>query len=427
MMFKRSVWFLLILIVVLAGCSAQPTPAQTVIPVPPTNTSAPTVAETPTAAVAVTATADTGAAASPLASPLTSPLQPTETVTSTTAVTMTATTTTTQPAAGSGRTLTVMTHDSFSASKEVIAQFEAQCGCKVSFLKSGDAGLALNKAILSKANPLADVFYGVDNTFLSRALAGDIFEPYNSPMLAQIPATDKLDPSNRMLPVDYGYVNLNYDRAYFTEHKLAVPQTLRDLTKPEYKGLLVVENPATSSPGMAFLLTTVAAFGETGDYTYLDFWKDLRKNDVLAVDGWDNAYNTRFSAGQGKGDRPLVVSYATSPAAEVFYASPQPAESPTGNILPAKQSFRQVEFVGILKGTKNLDLAQQWVDFMLGPVFQADIPLQMWVNPTRTGTALPEVFTKFAQTPTEPAAITPQQIETGRDKWMQAWTDAVLR
>jgi thiamine transport system substrate-binding protein len=188
----------------------------------------------------------------------------------------------------------------------------------------------------------------------------------------------------------------------------------------------VVENPATSSPGLAFLLTTVAAFGESGSYSYLDFWRDLRQNDVLVVDGWENAYNQQFSAGPGKGERPLVVSYATSPAAEVYYADPQPADSPTGNILPPGESFRQVEFVGILKGTPNADLAREWVDFMLGPTFQADIPLQMWVYPTRSNTVLPEVFTKFAQTPAKPAEISPAQIDAGRDKWLNDWTNTVL-
>ncbi len=178
------------------------------------------------------------------------------------------------PAAQPGRTVTVMTHDSFSVSEEVVAKFQAQCNCQVRFLKSGDAGLALNKAILSKANPLADVFYGVDNSFLSRALAADIFEPYASPALAGIPADLKQDASNRLLPVDFGYVALNYDKKYFAEKKLPLPQTLADLTKPAYRGLLAVENPATSSPGLAFLLTTVTVFGEQGGYTYLDFWRD---------------------------------------------------------------------------------------------------------------------------------------------------------
>ena len=324
------------------------------------------------------------------------------------------------------RTLTVMTHDSFSVSEDVVAQFQAECGCTVQFLKSGDTGLALNKALLSKNNPLADVFYGVDNTFLSRGLAGDIFEAYASPGLAQMPEELKLDPGNRLLPVDFGYVTINYDRAYFAENDLPLPATLRDLADPAYKSLLVVENPATSSPGLAFLLATIATFGETGETTYLDFWRDLRENDVLVTDGWEDAYYGQFSGGSGEGDRPMVVSYATSPAAEVFFADPQPAESPTANLLLPGGSFKQIEFAGILKGAKEPELARQWVDFMLGDAFQADIPLQMWVYPGLPGANLPEVFT-HAQVPPDAVTVSPDQIEAGREKWIQAWTDAVLR
>lgn len=166
------------------------------------------------------------------------------------------------------RSLSVMTHDSFAVSEEVIAQFEQENNVKVTFLKSGDAGTALNKAILSKGNPLADVFYGVDNTFLSRALEEGVFEPYNSPLLDKIPAAFVLDPSHQALPVDYGDVCLNYDKGYFAEHNQAPPEKLEDLLKPEYRGLLVVENPATSSPGLAFLLATIARFGDPG---YLEY------------------------------------------------------------------------------------------------------------------------------------------------------------
>jgi thiamine transport system substrate-binding protein len=325
-----------------------------------------------------------------------------------------------------GPALRVMTHDSFSISKEALAQFEQQCNCRVEFLKSGDTGLALNKAILSKGNPLADVFYGVDNTFLGRALKEEICEPYASPALQQgIPDDLKLDPGNRLLPVDFGYVALNYDKAYFTDNDIALPQTLRDLADPAYQSLLVVENPATSSPGLAFLLATIAVFGEEGDYTYLDFWRDLRVNDMLVTDGWESAYYESFSR-SGSGDRPLVVSYATSPAAEVFFTDPQPAEAPTGNILPPGESFRQVEFVCVLKGAAQPELARKWVDFMLGETFQADIPLQMWVYPARSGTPLPEVFVKYAEAPEQPAQIAPEQIEANRERWLQDWTDAVL-
>lgn len=382
-------------------------------PAPATVT--PTVAVEPTAAATAAATSATEptAAATEAAQPTDAPI----TAEPTTAAT-------TQP---TGATLTVMTHDSFSVSESVVAEFQNRCGCAIQFLKSGDTGAALNKAILSKGNPLADVFYGVDNTFLSRALAADIFEPYDSPALAGIPDELKLDASNHLLPVDFGYVTINYDREYFADNNIPLPAALKDLTNEAYKGMLVVQNPASSSPGLAFLAATVAAFGETGDYTYLDFWRDLRANDVLVTEGWEDAYYSQFSGGSGEGDRPMVVSYATSPAAEVFFADPQPAESPTASLNIPTGAFRQVEFVGILQGAKQPELARQWIDFILGETFQADIPLQMWVYPARAGTALPEVFTRFAQEPTEVAALTPDQLQAGRETWIQAWTDAVLR
>ncbi len=322
------------------------------------------------------------------------------------------------------QTLTVMTHDSFAATEQVIKAFEEANQAKVTFLKSGDTGEALNKAILSKGAPLADVFYGVDNTFLSRALEADIFEPYAAPALQNIPAEFQLDPRNRALPVDYGDVCINYDKAYFAAHNLAVPQRLEDLTRPEYKGLLVVENPATSSPGLAFLLATIAHFGEAG---YLDYWRELRANGLVVVDGWETAYYSNFSASSGKGPQPMVVSYATSPAAEVIFASAPLTDAPTASILGPETCFRQIEFVGILKGTRQRALARRFVDFMLGPQFQADLPGQMFVYPVLPGVELPEAFVRYAQIPPQPARLDPARIAEKREAWIQAWTEAVLR
>ncbi|MDY7041938.1 MAG: thiamine ABC transporter substrate-binding protein, partial [Chloroflexota bacterium] len=270
------------------------------------------------------------------------------------------------------RTLVLMSHDSFAASEEVIAEFEAAHNAKVKFLPSGDTGSALNQAILSKENPLADVFFGVDNTFLSRALQADIFESYEPRGLENIPDELKLDPEYRLVPVDYGDVCLNYDVVYFEEKGLAPPQTLEDLIKPELKGLTVVANPATSSPGLSFLLATIGHFGESGDYAYLDFWRDMRDNDVLVTEGWEDAYWGQ-STWSGEGERPIVVSYATSPAAEVYFSEGALAEPPTGNVLGDGACFRQIEFVGILKGTKNRDLAEAFIDFLLDKRFQEDI------------------------------------------------------
>lgn len=328
------------------------------------------------------------------------------------------------PADNQPQTLTVMTHDSFSVSKDVIAAFEQPNNVKLSFLSSGDGGTALNKAILSKDAPLADVFYGVDNTFLSRALAADIFEPYNSPLLAGIPDAFKLDPQNRALPVDYGDVCINYDKAYFVDKDLPVPATLEDLTQPEYKGLLAVENPATSSPGLAFLLATIKHFGPDG---YLAYWKQLRDNGVVVVDSWETAYYTNFSASSGKGPQPLVVSYASSPPAEVVFAETPLKDAPTASIVGPDTCFRQIEFVGILKGTRKPALAKKFVDFMLSLPFQEDMPLQMFVYPVNQNAKLPDEFLKYAQVPQQPASLDPAEIAANRDKWIADWTATVLQ
>jgi thiamine transport system substrate-binding protein len=325
--------------------------------------------------------------------------------------------------AHAGKSITLMTHDSFNISKEVIAIFERENDVKVRFLKSGDAGAALVQAILSKENPLADVFFGVDNTFFSRAVNADIFLPYSSPLLNEIPAALQLDNQNRLLPVDYGDVCLNYDKEWFKRNNLTPPRDLTDLIKPEYKGLTVVENPATSSPGMAFLLTTIGKFGEEG---YLDFWKKLRDNKVIIASGWEDAYYGHFTSAS-KGDRPIVVSYASSPPAVVYYSEKPLAESPTAALVADNTAFRQIEFVGILKGTKQLQLAQKLVDFMLSRKFQEDIPLQMFVFPANETAQLPEVFIKHAVTAEKPVNVSPSAIEANRDTWIEAWTNTVLR
>ena len=320
-------------------------------------------------------------------------------------------------------TLTVMTHDSFEVSEEVVKAFEDSNNVKIVFLPSGDAGSMLNKAILTKETPLADVLFGVDNTFLSRALNEDIFESYESSELRNIPDEFKLDSSNRALPVDYGDVCINYDKNYFQQNNLAVPQSLEDLTKPEYSGLLVVENPATSSTGLAFLLATIAQYGDG----YTEYWRALRDNAVVVVDGWETAYYTNFSASSGKGPQPLVVSYGTSPAAEVFFSTTPLDDSPTASIIGPNTCFRQIEFVGILKGTPNRALAESFIDFMLGVQFQEDVPLQMFVYPVNPDSALPDVFLTYAQAPAQPATLSPEIIAANRDEWIREWTETVLR
>lgn len=320
--------------------------------------------------------------------------------------------------------LRVMTHDSFRVSEEVIAAFEAEHNIQVQFTFAGDTGTALNRAILSRDNPIADVFYGVDNTFLSRGLEEDIFEPYQSPLLDEIPDELQLDPQNRALPVDYGDVCLNYDRGYFEAEGIAPPQSLEDLLEPEYRGLLVVQNPATSSPGLSFLLATIGYFGED---QYLDFWRGLVENDVLVVNSWETAYYTEFSGSTGAGPRPIVVSYGSSPPFEVIYADPPIDEPPTAVVTAAGSCFRQIEFVGILAGTPNRELAEIWVDFMLSPAFQEDMPLQMFVFPVNPNAELDEEFVRYMAVPDAPVYLDPERIAANREQWIREWTETVLR
>jgi thiamine transport system substrate-binding protein len=321
-----------------------------------------------------------------------------------------------------GRVLTVMTHDSFEVSEELVRQFERDNNASVQFLKSGDTGTAVNQAILSKDNPLADVLYGVDNTFLSRALNEAIFEPYNSPRLEFIPEAFKLDPENRALPVDFGDVCLNYDKAYFEGQGLLPPQNLQDLTEERYRGLLLVENPATSSPGLAFLLATIGRFGEDG---YLDYWRSLRENDLKVVNDWESAYYGDFTVHGG--GRPIVVSYGSSPPAEVIFAETPLDEPPTGVVTADESCFRQIEFVGILAGTDQRDLSQNWVDFMLSRPFQEDMPLNMFVFPVLPQAELDPAFVEHMAVPQETAWVSPESIDENRQEWIEAWTEVVLR
>jgi thiamine transport system substrate-binding protein len=321
--------------------------------------------------------------------------------------------------------VTLITHDSFALSDAVLASFQAQTGTALQVLRAGDAGSMVNQAILTRDNPLADVLFGVDNTFLSRALDAGIFEPYEAAGLDQVPEALRLDPERRVTPIDYGDVCLNLDLEAFAEGGLPRPERLEDLLRPELRGRTVVENPATSSPGLAFMLATIARFGEQGEYTWRTYWSDLRANDVLVTAGWEDAYYGRFSGGSGEGDRPIVVSYASSPVAEVVYASPPPTTAPTAVMLDG--CFRQIEFAGVLAGARAPGAARAVVDFLLSPAVQEDIPLTMFVYPASSAAQLPEAFTQFTQVPAEPGTLDPALIGANRDRWIEEWTDTVLR
>ncbi|MFI7412342.1 thiamine ABC transporter substrate binding subunit [Streptomyces sp. NPDC049627] len=325
------------------------------------------------------------------------------------------------------KNITLVSHDSWAVSKGVLAAFEKQSGYQVKVLPNGDAGQAVNKAILTKDNPQGDVFFGVDNTLLSRALDNDLFQSYEAKGADSIKPEYLADKDeHRVTPIDTGDICVNYDKAYFSEHKLTPPASFDDLIKPEYKNLLVTENASTSSPGLGFLLGTAAKYGDGG---WQGYWKKLKANGVKVVDGWEQAYNDEFSGSAGgkkaKADRPLVVSYASSPPAEVIYGDPKPATAPTG--VATGTCFRQVEYAGLLSNARNAEGGKALIDFLLTKTFQEDMPLNMFVYPVVEGAQVPEEFTEYGPQAEDPETMDPAKIADNRDDWVKSWTSLVLK
>ncbi len=314
-----------------------------------------------------------------------------------------------------GTTVTLISHDSFNLSDGTLERFTALTGVTVELLEVGDTGTLVAEAILTKDAPLGDVLFGIDNTFLQRGLDAGIFVAYESPALGGVPEELQLDPFHRVTPVDYGDVCVNYSK----EAVPRIPETLEDLVHPDFADQFVVQHPETSSPGLAFLLATIAAFGDSWEL----YWEDLRANGVTVTAGWEDAYYGEFVSGGG--ERSVVVSYASSPPAEVIFADPPTDTAPTGVIT--ESCFRQIEFAGILSGTDNEAGAQALIDFMLSQTWQNDVPLNMFVYPVIESATLPPEFVEHTAVPEDPLMLDPAEIEANRDAWTERWVEIVLR
>jgi thiamine transport system substrate-binding protein len=267
--------------------------------------------------------------------------------------------------------------------------------------------------------------WGVDNTLLSRALDDGVFDPYLAAGVEDgtVPIDTgllELVPGREVTPVDFGDVCVNYDIAWFARRGLEPPSSFADLIDPAYAGMLVVQNPATSSPGLAFLLATIHEFGLEG---WQEYWRALGANGVEVVEGWTESYYERFTWAGG-GPTPMVVSYGSSPPAEVIFADPPRDDAPTGVVEDT--CFRQVEFAGVLRGTDEPDAARRLVDFLVGEEFQREVPLNLFVYPANTAVELPPEFVDFAVVPEQPRSLDPAVIEDNRAVWIDEWTELVL-
>lgn len=312
--------------------------------------------------------------------------------------------------------IVLLTHDSFALSEGTLEAFTEESGIAVVVQPAGDAGSMVNQAVLTKDNPLGDVMYGIDNTFLSRAVSEGLFIQHTAADIETVDPLLRVD-GDTVTPIDFGDVCVNHDIGALASMDLSPPTSLTDLTSPSFKGLLVVQDPATSSPGLSFLLATIAAFPEGSEYDWRDYWIDLFANDVTVATDWTEAYTSTFT--MAGGDRPLVVSYASSPPAEVLFGELETA--PTA--IMTDGCFRQIEYAGVLAGTPNEAAARQLVDHLLSVEVQEDIPLNMFVYPANSAAELPEIFVQHTTFPESPVIVDPQAVEQNRERWIQEWTE----
>jgi thiamine transport system substrate-binding protein len=319
-----------------------------------------------------------------------------------------------------GSTVVLVTHASFKLPKKLIRAFESQTGMDLELKAAGDGGELTTKLVLNQEHPLGDAAFGVDNTFASRALDGDVFAAADVTLPDGAEQLEvEGDDDGRMVPIDRGSVCVNVDTAWFTEHDLEPPTTLDDLTDAAYDNLFVVPGASTSTPGMAFLLSTIAAYGDE----WPDYWADLMGNGAKLVSGWEEAYGVDFTGGWGpKPTRPIVVSYDSSPA---FTVDPKTGESSTAALLDT--CFRQVEYAGVLEHAANPAGARLVVEWLLSPEVQAVLPENMFVFPVDDTVELPADWAAHAVQPTDPYDVSPSDIAEHRDEWLTEWTDVTTR
>ena len=315
------------------------------------------------------------------------------------------------------RDVTLLVHDSWYMPKKVLKAFEQETGYRVEVQTNGDAGALTNKLVLTQDNPLGDAVFGIDNTFASRAVDQGVLAPYTPGDLPASVADYALDgeAGEQLTPVDWGDVCVNVDEEWFAERDQAPPETLDDLADPAYRDLFVTPAASTSSPGFAFLLATIGEYGEDG---WEDYWTRLMDNGARVAKDWTEAYTVDFTAGGGNGDRPVVLSYSSSPP----FTIPKGEDRPTTSAL-LDTCFRQVEYAGVLAGADNPEGAQALVDFLVDRTFQKALPDNMYVYPVDDTTPLPPLWEQWAEPAAEPIEVDPAEITAQRDDWIRTWSD----
>ena len=329
-----------------------------------------------------------------------------------------------EPHPGDDDPVTLVVHNSFVDAKAFEKAASEATGYTVKVITAGDGGELTNKLVLTKGAPIADAFFGVDNTFASRLISNDVTQPITPTSLPARAArlAAEIAPGATALPlvpIDMGATCVNIDTAWFAAQGLAEPETFEDLADAKYKDLAVLIDPTASSTGASFMIATIAKFGENG---FADYWKSLVANGARLAQGWSDAYYEEFTGGGNAGTRPIVLSYSTSPAFTVNEAG---SESTTRALLGTCST--QVEYAGVLKGAKHAKGAEAVVNYLLSSEFQSSIPDEMYMYPVDEALLLPGSWATFAPLPAEGTThdLAPAKIEAGLPGWLRTLGAAI--
>jgi thiamine transport system substrate-binding protein len=318
----------------------------------------------------------------------------------------------------SKETLVVYTYDSFVSwgpAGELKEVFEARYDCNLEFVTAGGGKATLSRLLAEReaGGTDADLFMAEVND-VPRVATYDLFllvTVEDIPNIAFVPQDLLLAQTAGLIPYEYGYITLTYDSQVLSEEDL--PERLEELADPRYKGMLVCEDPRTSSTGFSFLLWTIARFGEEG---YLDFWRSLDPTLLTITQGWSEAWTLLTH-----GEAPIVVSFSTDTAYGAMYEDSLRYRA----FAPGGEGYRTVYGVGIVRETDHPELAKGFIDLLLSKEIQELLPRTEIMFPANEMAELPEEYQEHAVIPSDPLMLPLEIVGARMDNWLHDWARVI--
>ncbi|HCE1548331.1 TPA: thiamine ABC transporter substrate binding subunit [Vibrio parahaemolyticus] len=305
-------------------------------------------------------------------------------------------------------TLTIYTYDSFAADwgpgPKIEQAFEAKCGCDVNFVALDDGVSILNRLRLEGGNSKADIVLGLDNNLMAEAKKTGLLTEHNVDTANTVLPNGWSDTT--FVPYDYGYFAFVYNK-----EKLAnPPKSMKELVETRDDLKVIYQDPRTSTPGQGLMLWMKSIYGD--DVTQA--WQKLASKTVTVTKGWSEAYSMFLN-----GESDLVLSYTTSPAYHLIAEN----DSKFATASFAEGHYMQVEVAAKVKGSKNSELADQFMNFILSDEFQSAMPTGNWMYPV-TDVELPKGFETLS-VPSKSLSFSADEVAKMRKSWIREWQSAL--